>query len=189
MRVALYGGSFDPPHVAHVLAVVYLRIVGRFDRVVVVPVYFHAFDKALAPFDERVRMCELAFDSLREVEVSRVEERLHPPSYTLHTIEQLILENPTWRFELVVGSDVLGETHKWHCFERIQELAPLFVLGRQGHPHPIAPPAVLPEVSSSHVRSLLRGARVGAADRELSALVPADVLDYVQRRGLYRCGS
>jgi nicotinate-nucleotide adenylyltransferase len=78
MQVAFYGGSFNPPHVAHVLAAAYLRSVGGFDRVLFVPVFSHAFDKQLADYEHRVRMCELAVGWLPGVEVSRVEERVVP---------------------------------------------------------------------------------------------------------------
>ncbi len=189
MRVAVYGGSFDPPHVAHALAVAYLLVAGRFERVVAVPVFSHAFDKALAPFDDRVRMCELALGFTPRAEVSRVEERLEPPSYTLHTVERLAREHPDWRLELVVGSDVLGETHRWHQFSRLVDLAPLHVLGRRGFPHPEAPPAVLPEVSSTRVRALLASPPSPEVERELGALVPGAVLDHVRTRRLYQCGS
>jgi nicotinate-nucleotide adenylyltransferase len=189
MRVALYGGSFDPPHVAHVLAVAYLLAIGRFERVVVVPVHAHAFDKALAPYEDRVRMCELAFAFSPRIEVSRVEERLGGPSYTLRTIELLASEQPDWQLELVVGSDVLGETHRWHRFDRIQALSPLFVLGRRGHPHPAAPPAVLPEVSSTYVRNLMGEPVTPSVERELGVLVPAPVLEHARARGLYACAT
>jgi nicotinate-nucleotide adenylyltransferase len=183
MRVAVYGGSFDPPHVAHVLAATYVLRMGGFDRVIVVPVFRHAFDKPLSAFEHRVRMCELAMCGL-PVDVSRVEERLAPPSYTLHTIEQLARDHPGWALALVVGSDVLHETHKWHRFERLVELAPLFVLGRSGHPHPDAPPAVLPEVSSTEVRELLR--QRPPIDPRLRALVPQAVLQHIETHGLYQ---
>lgn len=181
-RVAIYGGSFDPPHVAHVLTAAYVLAVGGFSRVIVVPVFRHAFDKVLAPFEHRVRMCELAFAGL-PVEVSRVEAELAPPSYTLHTVERLVAEHPDWEPALVVGSDVLHESHKWHRFERLVALAPLFVVGRQGHAHPEAPPAVLPEVSSSEVRQLLAE---GTDARRLAAVVPLLVRQYVAAEGLYQ---
>jgi nicotinate-nucleotide adenylyltransferase len=183
MRVAIYGGSFDPPHVSHVLAVAYALAVGGFERVVVVPVFHHAFDKELTSFDDRVRMCELALAAL-PAEVSRVEQQLAPPSYTLHTVERLAVDHPEWELSLVVGSDVLHESQKWHRFDRLVELAPLFVLGRAGHEHSAAPPPVLPEVSSTLIRELLR-ARPPLDQRAL-ALVPRAVLQYIERHGLYR---
>ena len=95
--VGFFGGSFNPPHVAHVLSVTtLLRSVEGVDRVLVVPTYMHPFAKALAPFDDRVRMCELAMGWIPGVEVSRVEETLGGESRTLRTIEHLASAHPDW---------------------------------------------------------------------------------------------
>lgn len=184
-RVAVFGGSFNPPHVAHVLAVSYVLACFEVERVLVVPVFEHAFDKDLAPFEHRLELARLAFGWLPGVEVSRIEERLPTPSFTLQTLEHLSAEHPHWKLGLVIGSDVLLERDKWRSFERIEALAPPLVLGRVGFPHPSAPPAVLPDVSSTQVRALLR-AGTPESQRAVEALVPRRVLAYVRTHGLYR---
>ncbi len=185
MEVAFYGGSFNPPHVAHVLAAAYLRGVCGFQRVLVVPVFSHAFDKRLVSFEHRVRMCELALGWLPGVEVSRVEAELETPSLTLRTLRHLSAKHPDFRFRLVVGSDVLFESHKWHAYDEVRKLAPPFVVGRVGFPHPDSPPPVLPDVSSTRVRELF--AKGGAdARRELEVYVPRAVLAYVGEQGLFQ---
>ena len=60
MRIALLGGSFNPPHIGHILNACYVLGAHRVDAVWFMPVYRHAFDKRLAPFDARVAMCERA---------------------------------------------------------------------------------------------------------------------------------
>ncbi len=138
--VAIYGGSFDPPHVSHVLGAVYALAVGGFDQVLVVPVFEHAFHKRLTPFEHRVRLCELAFAGIEGVLVSPLERELQTPSLTLRTVEHLAALHPDWSLRLLVGSDVLLETSKWHAFDRISVLAPPYVLARPGYPHPIRKP-------------------------------------------------
>lgn len=181
--IGVYGGSFDPPHVAHVMASVYALSVGGFDRLLVVPVFQHAFPKELVPFEHRVRMCELAFAGLSRVTVSRKEALLPVPSRTLQTVRALAEEHRGAELRLVVGSDVLSEAHKWHAFEEVQRLAPLFVVGRSGHDRAHA--CVLPAVSSTRVRSLLDRTEDLAALEELRELVPGAVLDYALSRRLY----
>ena len=78
--VAIYGGSFDPPHISHVLAAVYALKVGGFEQVLVVPVFEHAFQKQLTPFQHRWRMCELAFAGIAGAEVSALERELETPA-------------------------------------------------------------------------------------------------------------
>ena len=180
-RVAIFGGSFNPPHVAHVLACALLLSVEEVDRVLVVPAFQHPFAKSLAPFEDRARMCELAMAWMPRVEVSRVEEQLGGESRTLRTLESLASAHPDWRMRLVIGADILTEAPRWFGFDAIEKLAPPIVLGRAGVPAPGAPAALLPEVSSTQVRDAI--ARGAWADVE--KLVPGAVLAHVRTRGLY----
>ena len=186
MHVALFGGSFNPPHVAHVLAATYALATGDFDRILVVPVYAHPFDKDLAPFEHRLEMCRLAMGWIPDVEISALEKDLESPSLTLRTIEAIESTHPDWSLRLMVGADVVTEAHKWHAFNEITRRAPLFVMGRVGVKTANAPAPILPDVSSTGVRALLRqsGARTDHAD--LRQRVPHAVLRYVDEHRLYR---
>lgn len=185
MHVAFYGGSFNPPHVGHVLAATYALSVGEFSRVLVVPVYHHAFEKELAPFEHRARLCEIAMSWIPGVEVSRVEQALDTPSFTLRTLERLRTEHPDWQFRLLVGADVIADSRKWHAYDAVTALAPPFVLGRVGVPSAQAPPPVLPGISSTRVRELLAQPGQAEAERELGRSVPRGVLHYIREHGLY----
>lgn len=178
--VGVFGGSFNPPHVAHVLAVQYALLVAPIDRVFVVPVYRHPFSKELESFEDRLAMCQAAFDGLPRVTVSTVERELGGESKTLRTIEHLAGAHADWSFRIILGSDVVPDLPKWHRFDRIAEIAPPFVIERRGATAP-ADRALLPELSSSEVRELFSR----SAFHELAALVPRDVLRYARERGLY----
>src|SRR5687767_5672603 len=147
--VCVFGGSFNPPHLAHVLA---LSIVhARFDvaRILVVPTFQHPFAKSLAPYEDRVRMCELAMGWLPHVEVSRVEQELGGESRTLRTIENLRDRHPGEPLRFLMGADLVLESSKWYAWDKIAELAPPIVLGRVGVTFDGAPPPVLPAISST----------------------------------------
>jgi nicotinate-nucleotide adenylyltransferase len=187
VTVALFGGSFNPPHVGHVLAVTYALSVGRVDRVVVVPVFDHALGKRLESFEHRLEMARRAFDWLPQVDVSSIEERLGTPSRTLRTVLALESEHPEWDLRLLVGSDITGEIEKWHAWAEIERRAPPLILERAGARGAAGAPSLLPEVSSTEVRALLARARPGDASAvELGALVPRSVLDYIFEQQLYR---
>ena len=181
MNVAVFGGSFNPPHVAHVLVPLLVQSTHDVDRVLVVPSFRHPFAKDLAPYDDRVRMCELAMNGKRDVEISRVEEELGGESRTLRTLEHLAAQHPDWRMRLVIGSDIVPEAPRWFGFEAIQKLAPLIVLHRAGIDAPAAGKVLLPEVSSTNVRDAI--AR-GAWD-EIEELVPRKVIEYIRAKRLY----
>jgi nicotinate-nucleotide adenylyltransferase len=194
-RVAVFGGSFNPPHVGHVLACALILSVEDVDRLLVVPTYRHPFAKPLAPFEDRATMCELAMAWMPGVEVSRVEAELGGESRTLRTLETLARAHPDWKLRLIIGADILAEAPRWFGFDAITKLAPPIVLGRAGvaaiggahdsaiggaHDSAVGP-ALLPEVSSTQVRAAVaRGAW-----SDLEKLVPRAVLAHVRARGLY----
>jgi len=179
--VAVFGGSFNPPHVGHVLAAAYVLSACDIDAFVVIPCFIHPFAKELASFDDRLQMCRLAFGSLPGVRVSDVERRLGGESRTLRTLEHLAGEHPEWRLRLVLGSDVLGDVPRWYGFERIRQLAPPIVLGRIGYDDPATLPSVLPDVSSTRIREAIGRGQIDT----VRALLPRAVADFVEERGLF----
>jgi nicotinate-nucleotide adenylyltransferase len=177
----VFGGSFNPPHLAHVLAVTVVLSRFEVERILVVPTHQHPFAKSLAPYDDRVKMCELAIGWLPRVVVSRVEEELGGESRTLHTLEHLKRTHPEWNMRFVMGADIVVEAKKWYRFDRVAELAPPIVLGRAGVTFEGAPASVLPPISSTDVRAKIAA---GKWD-EAAEVVPRSVLDHVRARGLY----
>lgn len=159
MRIAVYGGSFNPPHVAHAMVAAWLLWTGHADEVWLVPVYKHAFEgwhnKSLAPFEARVRWCRaMAEDVDPRVRVSEVERTLATPSYTIETLRALAAAHPEHQFRLVVGADALPTLPKWRAWPEIEaEFAPI-VVGRAGYP--AIPGAVsFPALSSTEIRQRL----------------------------------
>jgi len=186
MRVALYGGSFNPPHMGHVLGAAYLTSAAGFDRVLVVPVFEHAFDKSLLHFDARVELCNIAFATLKRVEVCTIESELPRPSYTISTVEALLALHRDWQLEVVVGADVLPELPKWHRFNELLRLVKIYAMGRRGYASIEGALSLLPEISSSELRARLREPAVPDNEKVLRQLLPADVLTKILAHGYYR---
>lgn len=181
--VALFGGSFNPPHIAHQMVCLYLLETAGVDEVWLVPTFRHPFAKQLAPFEDRFNMCELAAAVLGgRVKVSRIEETLaaeNPEvSRTVNTIKALAERHPGSQFRLVVGADILQETDKWYRWDEIERIASPIVVGRPGYPYEDTP--ALAEVSSTEVRRRL------ASGENALPLVSRSVIDYIAERGLYR---
>lgn len=181
--VGVFGGSFNPPHVAHVLAATYVLSCCDVDRILVIPTYQHPFAKALTPFEDRLEMCRRAFAELAHVEVSPLEEQLGGESKTVRTLEHLHSAHPDWRMRLIVGSDVVHEMDRWWSPDRVRELAPPIVLARLGVAPPPgleSAPQMLPEVSSTMIRAAL------ARGEPEDAVLPRSVRAWIVSRGLYR---
>ena len=177
--VGIFGGSFNPPHVAHQMVCLYVLETCEVDEIWAMPTYRHAFAKDLAGFEDRCRMCELAFLVLGErVRVSRLEGELaRPVSRTLDTLEALSAHHADIRFRVIIGADILTETHKWHRWEDIVAMAPPIVVGRAGQG---GAGVEMPAISSTEIRRRL------ASGESVQPLVPRRVTDYIAERGLYR---
>jgi nicotinate-nucleotide adenylyltransferase len=180
-RIALVGGSFNPPHVVHQMMAMWLVSTRRAEQVWFVPCFRHPLGKELASFEHRSRMCELACSSLaaKKVVVSRVEEELGGESRTLYTIQHLRKLFPAHRFTLVIGADILDERDSWYRFDAIEELVEVLVVGRSGYDLPRHCHLALPGVSSTEIRRRLR------QGEDVSSLVPGAVLDYILDLRLY----
>lgn len=193
MRLGLFGGSFNPPHVAHTMAALYALETGGVDRVLVVPCADHPFGKGLAPFADRLKMCRLAFARLGEaVEVSDIEARRNAPSYTIDTVRELRRLRPDDEIRLIVGSDILDELDRWKDAGELRRMVELFVVpraaDRAGETYPKFQdgasggeyvPFSLPAISSSQLRERL--ARGESAD----GLIARDVLKFIRDHRLY----
>ena len=190
--IGVLGGSFNPPHVAHVDICRQALAGARVRRVIVVPAYQHPFGKPLAPFHHRMAMARLAFEPFGDkVEISNIEEALRGISYTIDTVRALRRRHRTARFRLLMGADVLPELPKWKDIRELLQLAPALVLPRAGMPIPPIPDGLPnieivgvqpPDVSSSSVRQQL------ARGEEEIPVVPRSVMDYIRRHGLYMQG-
>lgn len=187
--VALFGGSFNPPHVAHQMLVTYVLATCDIDEVWFVPTARHAFGKDLASYEDRVAMCEVVAAAVGpRAQVSRAEQTLAAlpgfvVSRTLHLLEHLQGQHPQHQFRLLIGADILLETDKWYRWDAVVQLAPPIVVGRSG----VVPPAgatvteyAMPAISSTEVRRRLH------AQEPVNWLVPRAVLGYIAAKGLYR---
>jgi nicotinate-nucleotide adenylyltransferase len=187
-RVALFGGSFNPPHVAHQLVALYVLETQPVDELWFVPTFAHPFGKQLVAYDHRIAMCERAAAPLGpRVRASRAEAELaaRPGFITSHTFDLIDhLAAQCDELRLVVGADILGEAARWHRWDDVVARAPLIVVGRGGHavpPGSTTSEITMPEISATHIRDLLaRGAS------SVTGLVPRDVLRYIAEHHLYQ---
>ena len=178
----LFGGAFDPPHLGHLAVAAVALAAGSLERLVVVPCFDHPLGKRMAPWEDRLTMCRLAFAHLARAEVSAIESELPPPSLTLRTVQALAARRPDVRWRLVIGSDPLADRSQWHHFDDIVRLAEPLVVGRAGHADG-AGSFVVPDLSSSEIRG-----RLAAGEDARGWLDPA-VLRHVTEKELYRGGD
>lgn len=183
-RIGLLGGSFNPPHLGHLLMAVAVYATEEIDHLWIIPTADHAFGKKLAPFEDRVRMCHLAFRHLAGgAAVLDLESRLPrepgTASYTVDTLRALRAVRPDMKPVWIAGSDVLPDLHKWKDPEEVQRLCRMVVVPRRGFAGGARLQIDLPQLSSTEVRSEI------AAGKDVSGMLDREVLAYIEKRGLY----
>lgn len=176
MRIGVYGGSFNPPHIGHALVVGWLLWTDRVDEVWLLPTFAHAFGKESMPFDMRLAMCRALARAVApdRIHVDPIERDLPTPSYTIDTLTHFAAEHPEHRFRLVVGADVLPETPKWKDWDRIAAGFDPIVVGRDGYANP-PDSVVFPGVSSTEIRRRL------STREPIDHLVPSGVAAILER--------
>lgn len=183
---AVFGGSFDPPTLGHLMVVSHLLLnEPSVSGVVVIPCYSQV-GKSLRPFEHRLEMCYRTFSVLSRVDVSPIEREL-PPEHagiTVELLKLLKLRNPDRQFRFIMGADLLMSAPKWEGWDEICELAPPLIIGRAAVPNLSndAPSPITPIVSSTIVRTLLAE---GDYDN-VARYITQDTLNYIIEHDLYK---
>lgn len=174
-QIAVFGGSFNPPHMAHVQIVAWLLSTGQADHVWMVPCWRHMFGKRLLPFRDRLAMCERAAAIFSNCSTHAIEGDLKGRSIMLRTIRAL-KANPVYKphmeFSLVIGLDNWLVRDKWEGFDELERECRIIVVGKSDQPR-------LPDVRSTLVRDMI------ATGRDFSNFVPAGVSSIIRTNKLY----
>ena len=191
MRIGVFGGSYDPPHVGHLLAASDAVEALELERLLFVPAAVSPFKEGVTvtPAADRLAMVRLMAGDDPRFEVDPIEIGRPGLSYTVDTLATLATRHPDATFFLLVGEDVLPTFAQWREHARVLTLARLAVLQRgekvagerEAHlpPHVMLPTRRV-DVSSTEVRQRAR------AGRPLRGFVPDAVAAFIERARLYR---
>lgn len=132
MKLGIFGGTFDPVHIAHLILAERCRDELQLDEVWFVPAPSppHKDDRGITPADQRAEMLQLAIAGCPHLAVSRIEFDRAGPSYTVDTLRQLVDEGADRELFLLVGADSLRDLGSWREPERIAELATIVAVNR-----------------------------------------------------------
>ena len=190
-RIGLFGGSFDPVHEAHLALARQALDQLQLDELRWVPVG-QAWQKArrMTPAAQREAMLRLAIEGEPRFVLERCELLRAGPSYTLDTLRELQVATPAAKWYLLIGQDQYRNLHTWHGVDELLQRVTLAVALRPGEPAeadarvraaPMVALAMPPmDISATEIR------RRAAAGRDISALVPSAVAQYIYQQGLYR---
>ena len=199
MRVGLLGGTFNPPHIGHLVCAQEAWAQLGLDRVLLVPVHSppHKDTDRDPGVEHRVALCEAAVAGDERLEVSRVEADLAGRSYTVDTLNRLYEARPEDQLTFIVGGDMAASLPEWREPRAILDFCTLGVAARYG----VGREQILERLDRElpgaadrlqffdmpriDVSSTLVRRRV-AAGQPVRYLVPDPVAAYIEREGLYR---
>lgn len=190
LKVGLFFGSFNPPHIGHLAIANYMTEFTGIDQLwfVVSPKNPLKDQDILLNEYDRLEMVRLAVGEDPRFRVSDVEFRLPKPSYTIDTLNQLKGKFPDHTFSVIMGSDNLENFRHWKSWEAIAENYPVWVYPRPGfvsdavlpHPNMQLIKAPLMEISSTFIRNAIR------EGKNLRFFVPHQVWSYIEKMNFYR---
>lgn len=163
--VAIFGGSFDPPHLGHLGVIKKVLASGLVDEVWLIPNFSHSWKKTIASPDDRLKMCQLLKDS--KVKTCDIEIRRGGKSYTIETVRILKKKYPDHYFYWLLGKDLLKELSKWKDPEALKKEIEF-----------IAFPET--KISSTLIRERIK------KNLPITRMVPKKVAEYIKTHKLYQ---
>ena len=194
MKICLFGGTFDPPHVGHLIIGEMVKESENFDRIIFIPAFIppHKETSSLSPIEDRWEMLRLVLNQDENFELSDVEIKRGGLSYAIETIRELKSRHDLKkdRVYFLMGSDSLLEFHIWKDYEAILNECQVLVAVRPGFDPDHVSPSIISQVriadipqidiSSSEIRDRIRRGLT------IRYMVLDPVREYITEKGFYK---
>ncbi|RKL68644.1 nicotinate (nicotinamide) nucleotide adenylyltransferase [Salipaludibacillus neizhouensis] len=188
-KVGIFGGTFDPPHLGHLIMAEEARIKGELDEIWWMPNYVPPHKKVSSKTTEkqRIDLVTLMVNTHDSYKLCLIEMQRKGLSYTADTVQDLLEDYPNMQFSFIMGGDSLKNFHSWHKSEELQAMLPFIVIVRPGFqvPRVSVPKEVLlleevtVELSSSYIRKSIR------SNKENKFLLLNEVYQFIKENRLY----
>lgn len=191
-RFGIFGGTFNPPHIAHSIVAESVRQQLRLDKIIFIPSGNPPLKESIPP-DQRLEMANLAFTDNPEFEVSDIEmQNANERSYTVNTLKKLneIHKDDSVKLFLIIGADNLIDLPKWKEPEKLFELSEVVVVNRPDYHEKDSKPEFADRVTSVRVPYLEISSSVirehVSKGMSIKYLVNKKVEDYILKNNLYK---
>jgi nicotinate-nucleotide adenylyltransferase len=201
-KIGLYGGTFDPPHVGHLISAQTLADELSLDKVIFIPAGHppHKLHQAISPADHRLKMLQLAVADNPRFEVCDWELHQTGPAYTILTVEHFRSAFPGDTFVWIIGADSLRDLPTWREFRRLIEIVDIATAWRGGVEIETVLADIARTLEPAHFEKLKKNLvrtpmiELAASDirekirlgRSIRYMVPDAVERYIDKEGLYR---
>jgi nicotinate-nucleotide adenylyltransferase len=195
--VLFFGGTFNPPHIAHRKMLEAISQLPEIDRVLVAPTNIPPHKEVPGMFatkEQRLYMCELLCEGVNKAEVSDIEFKREGKSYSFYTLSEL--KEQYGSVAMLIGGDMVTSFTTWHRYEELLNIAAFYVVRRKGIDNTDFDRSVellkskggnikvleldFPEVSSTEIRDAFIN------NQSVEKLVPENIARFISQNGLYR---
>lgn len=198
--IAILGGSFNPVHYGHLKMAEAAMESSHFSKVLFIPTGtpYHKEQKSLLPFSDRLKLLELAIENCPDFSFSPIEGEREGNSYTFDTVRELLWQNPTESYSLLIGTDQFLTLRSWHKIAELGKLVDFYIANRNGemafstfqkekealekelslHCKLFPMPAI--DLSSTEIRNRLK------EGKSIHGMLPKPVEEYILKKGFYR---
>ena len=198
--IAILGGSFNPVHYGHLKMAEAAMESTHFSKVLFIPTGtpYHKEQKDLLPFSDRLKLLELAIENCPDFAFSPIEGEREGNSYTFDTVRELLWQNPTESYSLLIGTDQFLTLRSWHKIKELGKLVDFYIANRNGemsfstfqkekealekelslHCKLFPMPAI--DLSSTEIRNLLK------EGKSIHGMLPKSVEECILKKGFYR---
>lgn len=186
-KVGILGGTFNPPHVGHLMIADQVKDQLDLDKILFLPTAeppHSSVEKKTISSDIRVHMLDLATMDNADFEVELLEVETGGKNYTYDTMKTLIDLYPAVDFYFIVGADMIADLPTWHEIDKLVELVQLVGVNRPGYVAETDYPMIMVDVPLVAISSSVIRRKV-ATDCSIKYLVPEDVRNYISQEGLY----
>lgn len=187
MKFGIFGGSFNPVHLGHLLVSEDIREKLKLDKIIFIPSFDPPHKKNLLPFHQRYKMLKMAIENNRHLAISDIEKRRCGKSFTVDTLRELKKSYPRVQLYFVMGIDQYIELATWKEPEKLFRYARIVVISRPGFraqkfkdQRPIFLDVIKIDIASAQIRKRIR------QNLSVRYMLPESVWHYIIKNKLYQ---
>lgn len=185
-KVGLLGGTFNPPHIGHLIMANEVKHALQLDEVRLMPTSIppHKADPSDATPEQRLRMVEIAVSDAPGLHSSSFEVDRGGVSYTFDTMKALTEQEPDTEFFFIIGGDMIDMLHKWYKIDELMNIVTFVGVARPGTIGETRYPITMVQIPEIDLSSTLIRNRMQTGGT-IQFLVPDDIETYIRQEGLY----
>lgn len=187
-KVGILGGTFNPPHLGHLLIADQVRDQLDLDKILFLPTAeppHSSVSKQTIASDIRVDMLDLAIMDQPDFDMELYEVEKGGKNYTADTMEVLVDLYPAVDFYFIIGGDMIADLPTWHNIDKLVDLVQFVGVNRPGYEAEPEYPIIMVDVPMTNINSTMIRQKI-KNDCSIQYMVPKEVQKYIERKGLYQ---